>query len=218
MKSIVSWIENASWFSLGISVSVVALFGIMWVQAATTISTSVTTGASVYATSTISVTGLSSLHAGFVSTGSSTIIGALNVTDDIFATGTVAFTGLSSFHSGFVSTGSSTQIGVLNVTSNIFGSSTVAFGGLSSLHAGFVSTGSSTVEGLLTMDNASTTGNFSNIQVANTATTTAYLGCIQTYGTTTAQKIRLVFYASSTVGSVATSYNPIDTTAGGGVL
>ena len=182
MKSIVSWIENASWFSLGISVSVVALFGIMWVQAATTISTSVTTGASVYATSTISVTGLSSLHAGFVSTGSSTIIGALNVTDDIFATGTVAFTGLSSFHSGFVSTGSST------------------------------------VEGLLTMDNASTTGNFSNIHTANTATTTAYLGCIQTYGTTTAQKIRLVFYASSTVAAVATSYSAASTVTGGYVL
>ncbi len=54
---------------------------------------------------------------------------------------------------------------------------------------------------------------FSNIQTSNTATTTAYLGCVQTYATTTSQPIKLVFYASTSVASVG-NLNLIGTSAG----
>src|SRR3989344_5474011 len=117
--------------------------------------------------------------------------------------------------SSTISTNISTG-GTLSVT----GASTLT--GLTTHVAGLVSQASSTVVGAFTVTGksslaAASTTMLSNIQTANTATTTAYLGCVQTYGTTTNQAIRLVFYATSTVNGVTTS-SGVATVQGGYVL
>ena len=136
--------------SVIVSAVISILFVVASVHAATTVSTSVTTGGSLFATSTLNVSGLSTLSAGFVSVGSSTVVGAFTATGDT------------------------------------------------------------------SLQRASTT-QFSNIQTSNTATTSAYLGCIQTYATTTAKPVKLTFYATSTVNGVTTS-GGVSTGAGGYVL
>ena len=87
MKSILEWSRNAGWFSLGVSVAVVLLFGAVMVQSATTISTNITTGG------TLGVTDLSTLTGGFVSQASSTVVGAFTGTGAVAASSTLQVTG-----------------------------------------------------------------------------------------------------------------------------
>lgn len=89
MKGFTNWAYNASWFTLGIVVASILLFGVVAVQAATTISTNITTGG------TLDVSGLSSL-AGFQSTASSSV------------SSTFRITGLETQVAGFISEASST--------------------------------------------------------------------------------------------------------------
>lgn len=92
MKGALTWVKNASWFSLGISVAVTLLFGAIMVQGATTISTNISTEG------TLGVTGLSTLTAGFVSQASSTVVGAQTVTGAVWASSTLQATGASRFY------------------------------------------------------------------------------------------------------------------------
>lgn len=107
------------------------------------------------------------------------------------------------------------------ISTNIVTEGTLAVTGDTTLgHASTTQISNSGVSwftGDTTLGHASTT-QFSNIQTTNSATTTAYLGCVQTYATTTATPIKLIFYASSTVAGVTTSQAVTTAGAGGFVL
>ena len=110
-------------------------------------------GGSVFATSvgsaisvdtTLTVTGLSTFTAAFVSQASSTVVGAFNATGLSTLGNTVLGTG------GFISAASSTVVGTLTVTGAFSASSTGIFSG------GFITQASSTIGGVLTITGATT--------------------------------------------------------------
>ncbi|MBI2612898.1 hypothetical protein HYW59_03780 [Candidatus Kaiserbacteria bacterium] len=230
MKGFASWAHNASWFTLGIVFASILLFGVVAVQAATTISTNISTGG------TLGVTGLSTLTAGYVSAASSTVTGgAFTVTDNtslqrasttqITATGNVWFNG---FATTTASNGNFATQGTLSIT------------GLSTLVAGFVSQASSTVAGAFTTNGAnqfdSTVNASSTLQVtgatriygdvtldggsgaltlttSNTATSTLSVGCIQMNATSTASPGKLTLVSNlgtaSTTGANGLYFVPV---------
>ncbi|MBI4079811.1 hypothetical protein HY414_01100 [Candidatus Kaiserbacteria bacterium] len=80
MKYIRNFVTSASWFSLGISIAVVLLFGAVMAQGSSTISTNISTDG------TLAVTGASTL------TGNVTASGDISVGDDLTVTGTASST------------------------------------------------------------------------------------------------------------------------------
>ncbi len=159
MKGFAGWAYNTSWFTLGIVFASILLFGVVATQAATTISTNITTGG------TLSVSGLSSL-AGFQSTASSSVSSTLNVTD----VSTLA---------GLISSASSTFTGAL------WASSTLQSTGAARFYA------DSTFDGGIDAVTLTHT---------NAATSSITVGCVDTFATSTGSPIKLMFYASSTLG------------------
>ncbi len=220
MKGFASWVYNASWFTLGIAFASILLFGIVAVQAATTISANISTGG------TLDVTGLSTLG-GYISTASSTIsAGQFTVlgksslqqasTTDLtaagnlwvngfatttgangnFATqGTLGVTGLSTLMGGFVSQASSTVAGgALTAAGTLRASSTFQATGAARFYSTLEATGASTLTGDVTMGGGS---GALTLTTTNTATSTATIGCIQTYATSTDTAIRMEFTTSA---------------------
>lgn len=168
MKGFANWAYNASWFTLGIAVASVLLFGIVAVQASTTISANIETGG------TLGVSGLSSL-AGFQSTASSSVGSTLNVT------------GVSTL-AGLVSSASSTFTGALQASSTLQATgATTLFGTLSV-------TGASTLTGDITGGGGS---GALTLTTTNAATSTATIGCVQTYATSTDTPVRLELTTSA---------------------
>lgn len=186
MKGFANWAYNASWFTLGIAVSSILLFGIVAVQASTTISTNIETGG------TLGVSGLSSL-AGFQSTASSSVGAVFNVT------------GVSTL-AGLVSSASSTFTGALQA------SSTLQATGATRLFGTLTVTGASTLTGDVTMSGGD---DGLTITSSNTATSSVVVGCIETYATSTATPVKLALGSTSAatttfgaagIGSVAWLY------------
>ena len=170
--NIVSFARNASWFSLGISVAVVLLFGAVMVQGSTTISTNISTGGTLAVTgaatlsSTLAVSDVSSLT-GLISSASSTVNGAW--------TAVGAVRNLSTVNTSGAVAASST----LQVTGDV-----TAYGGSGAL----------------------------NLVTTNTATSSATVGCVQMYATSTSQPVRLVFYSTSTQAiGVTSTFNTLGT-------
>lgn len=150
------WARNASWFSLGVSVAVVLLFGAIMVQGSTTISTSISTG------STLSVTGLSTLTAGYVSQASSTVVGAFTTTGTAIFNGLASSTTLTvgsdqvSTVSGLIHGFCTVAATTLTAASSTYSTCTGATG-LTSSYRVFVQATSSLPAGIF-IDAASTTG------------------------------------------------------------
>lgn len=162
MKGFANWAYNASWFTLGIAVASILLFGIVAVQASTTISANIETGG------TLGVSGLSSL-AGFQSTASSSVGSTFNVTD----VSTLA---------GLISSASSTFSGKLQASSTL------------------QATGATTLFSTLTVSGDATLSGGSGaltLTTTNAATSTATIGCVQTYATSTETPVRLELTTSA---------------------
>lgn len=159
MKGFVNWAYNASWFTLGIAVASVLLFGIVAVQASTTISANIETGG------TLGVSGLSSL-AGFQSTASSSVGAAFNVTGN-------------STLAGLISSASSTFTGALWASSTLQSTGAARFYADSTFDGGIDA---------LTLTHT------------NAATSSITVGCVDTFATSTGSPIKLMFFASSTLG------------------
>ena len=124
MKKVISWAQNASWFSLGVAVAGVLLAGTVAVQAATTISTNISTAGTVTATGDVNTVG--DFNAGGTIAASSTaaIAGALSASSTAMIDG--AFRTF-----GAVFLGDETGDSIL-INGNITGTSTVNFTGTGS--------------------------------------------------------------------------------------
>jgi len=140
MKGFTDWAYNASWFTLGIAFASILLFGVVAVQAATTISANISTGGTLAVTGASTLTGLATAEGGFISQASSTVTG-----------GAFTVTGNTSLQQA--SSTNQTLSGNLWVNGNatttsagaISTQSTLGVTGLSTLTGGFVSQASSTV-------------------------------------------------------------------------
>jgi len=140
-----------------LSLAVVAISA----SAATTISTSISTGG------TLDVAGATELNGGLTMDtdkftvantsgntsigGTLAVTGASTLTGYLGATSTAGFSSLASFYGGFISSASSTVSGALTAAGYLGASSTAGFTGLSSLYGGFISSASSTVNSTLTV-------------------------------------------------------------------
>jgi len=116
MKGVLTWVRNASWFSLGVACAAILLFGVVAVQAASTISTNIATDGNLSVTGTASVTGQTTLGnasstvlsntgtAYFGGTATTTVNSAGNVS----VAGTLGVTGASTLSSTLAVTGATT--------------------------------------------------------------------------------------------------------------
>lgn len=110
-----------------------------------------------------------------------------------------------------ITTGGALTVGT---TLNVTGDATLGHASTTQI----TNSGKSWFTGDASFGHASTT-QISAIQTSNSATSTAYLGCVQTYATSTTQPIKLVFYASTTitnVGAAGTVSTSQGTAAGAG--
>ena len=121
-------------------IATLAVVGV--VSAATTISTDITTGGNVYASSTANVSGLSTLTGGFVSQASSTASGTFTIAGALYASSTVNVTGIATLSGGFIAPASSTIVGVFTIA-NVGATSTYT-GGLSGPTLALTGTATST--------------------------------------------------------------------------
>jgi len=186
MKGFTDWAYNASWFTLGIAFASILLFGVVAVQAATTISANISTGGTLAVTGASTLTGLATAEGGFISQASSTVTG-----------GAFTVTGNTSLQQA--SSTNQTLSGNLWVNGNatttsagaISTQSTLGVTGLSTLTGGFVSQASSTVTGgaftvtgNTSLQQASSTNQTlsGNLWVNGNATTTS-AGAISTQST-----------------------------------
>ena len=99
--------------------------------------------------STLVVTGLATLNAGFNALAASTVNGNLNVTAIVAVGGTLGVTGLSTLTGGFNAGASSSVTGNLAVSGNETVGGTLGVTGLSTLTGGFNALAASTVNGAL---------------------------------------------------------------------
>lgn len=191
MNAIVSWMRNASWFSLGLLCAGILLFGVIAVQAATTISTDIVTGGSVNATSTLAVGSVATIYGNLVVNGNATTTAA----SGNFATaGTITSVGAVWASSTLQATGATRLYGATTVDGAIWASSTLQATGDAVLYGG---------SGALTLT------------TTNAATSSLVVGCIQTYATSTATPIKFTIggYPNAT-----TTYSTVTAASGNGYV
>lgn len=178
MKSSLSFIRNNNWLAMTIAVVAGVFFVVGGVQAATTISTNVSTGGTLSVTGASTLTGLTSMiqasstrfsvhdTAYFGGTATTTINSAGNVS----VAGTLSVTGAST-HTGLTSMiqASSTRFSVFD---------TAYFGGTAT--STFSSTGALTLKADLTLQNDETISNSTDGTITLAATNLVFVGTAST--------------------------------------
>jgi hypothetical protein len=94
MKYMDNVVRNGSWFSVGVAVAVVLLFGAVMVQGASTISTDISTGGA------LSVTGASTLTGAVWASSTAQVTGAVRNYGTLTQTGAATFTADATFDGG----------------------------------------------------------------------------------------------------------------------
>jgi len=151
MKYMQEFVSNASWFSIGISVAVVLLFGATMVFSTSTISTNIATDG------TLAVT------------GASTLTGRVDAAAAVAASSTLQVTGAVRNYSTLTQTGAAT-----------FTADATFNGGIDAI----------------------------TLTHTNAATSSITVGCVDTFATSTASPIMMMFMGSTTLGTsvLATDY------------